>query len=64
LPLPLRSSAASRRVATRELPFAWFQQDEVLRFAQFDLDWLGAGRRQGAGDSNMPLIARQPGEVN
>jgi hypothetical protein len=39
-----------------------FQQHEVLRFAQLDLDWQGAGRCHGAGDNSTLLLARQPAD--
>ena len=37
-----------------------FQEHEVLRFGQFNLDWQGAVRRHRAADNNTPSIARQP----
>ena len=37
-----------------------FQEHEVLRFAQLDLDGQRLGGRHGGADNSMPLIARQP----
>ena len=38
-----------------------FQKHELLRLAQFDLDWQSAGRSHSGADDTTPLLVRQYG---